>query len=164
MSDLILRPASETDIPVIIQLADRIWKEHYSPIIGLPQVEYMLTKSYSSSSIREQMESGERFFLAYENKIPIGYISVLEKNDGEYFLHKFYIEMKEQGRGLGKKIFGMMVEKFPACNSMRLQVNRLNFKAINFYFKLGFTIEYAKNFDIGEGYSMDDYMMILRRK
>jgi ribosomal protein S18 acetylase RimI-like enzyme len=45
-------------------------------------------------------------------------------------------------------------------NAMRLQVNRKNVKAINFYFKNGFVIEDAKDFDIGSGYFMKDFVMI----
>jgi len=43
---------------------------------------------------------------------------------------------------------------------IRLQVNRKNYKAINFYFKNGFTIESVGDFDIGGGYYMNDFVMI----
>ena len=43
---------------------------------------------------------------------------------------------------------------------IRLQVNRQNFKAINFYFKAGFKIEKVADFDIGDGYFMNDFIMI----
>ena len=33
-----------TDYNIITQLADIIWREHYTPIIGVDQVEYMLKK------------------------------------------------------------------------------------------------------------------------
>jgi ribosomal protein S18 acetylase RimI-like enzyme len=43
---------------------------------------------------------------------------------------------------------------------MRLQVNRQNYTAINFYFKLGFTIERVADFDIGHGFFMNDFVML----
>ena len=43
---------------------------------------------------------------------------------------------------------------------IRLTVNRQNFKAINFYFKNGFTIESVEDFDIGESYLMNDFVMV----
>ena len=47
--------------------------------------------------------------------------------------------------------------------TIRLQVNRMNYKAINFYFKHGFVIEKVADFDIGDGYFMNDFVMIWRR-
>jgi ribosomal protein S18 acetylase RimI-like enzyme len=43
---------------------------------------------------------------------------------------------------------------------IKLTVNRQNFKAINFYFKNGFTIESVEDFDIGESYLMNDFVMV----
>jgi ribosomal protein S18 acetylase RimI-like enzyme len=43
--------------------------------------------------------------------------------------------------------------------SITLTVNRQNYKAINFYFKNGFTIDHIANFDIGKGYVMEDFVM-----
>jgi hypothetical protein len=39
-------------------------------------------------------------------------------------------------------------------------VNRQNYKAINFYFKLGFKIQTVADFDIGNGYVMNDFVMV----
>lgn len=160
---MLLRPAVDSDIPAIAQLADRIWKIHYTPIIGEKQVAYMLDKMYSAKSLHEQMQKGDLFFLATMNDVPFGYISLSKKEKGDYFLNKFYIEVNEQGKGYGKQIFADILERFPDLEQLRLQVNRMNYKTINFYFGLGFTIEYAKDFDIGDGYRMDDYVMVWKR-
>jgi diamine N-acetyltransferase len=48
----------------------------------------------------------------------------------------------------------------PDTSELRLTVNRKNFKAINFYFKNGFIIESVKDFDIGNGYLMEDFVML----
>jgi ribosomal protein S18 acetylase RimI-like enzyme len=47
---------------------------------------------------------------------------------------------------------------------LRLQVNRQNVVAINFYFKAGFVIEKSADFDIGDGYFMNDFIMYFTRK
>lgn len=156
-----LQAASRENIPLIAQLAEKIWKIHYTPIIGERQVNYMLEKMYSENSLAEQLQNGQQFFLANYNDRPIGYISVSGKG-GDFFLHKFYLNVEEQGKGLGKIFFREMLALFPQMKTLRLQVNRMNYKTINFYFRLGFVIEEAKDFDIGEGFSMDDYVMILR--
>ena len=40
-----------------------------------------------------------------------------------------------------------------------LTVNRQNYKSINFYFKNGFIINEIADFDIGNGYVMNDFVM-----
>ena len=49
---------SELDYNTIADLADIIWKEHYIPIIGIPQVDYMLKKFQSAKAIKEQISDG----------------------------------------------------------------------------------------------------------
>ena len=47
--------------------------------------------------------------------------------------------------------------------TVRLTVNRQNFKSVNFYFKNGFTIERVADFDIGNGYVMNDFVMMWKK-
>jgi diamine N-acetyltransferase len=159
-----LRPARKDDIPVIAQLAEKIWRQHYTPIIGEGQVNYMLGLMYSESSLRKQQDEGSEFFMAELGGKPAGYISVSKKGPGEYFLNKFYLDTEEQGKGYGKMLFASLLEQYPDLETIRLQVNRKNYKSVNFYFRLGFMIEESKDFDIGGGFSMDDYIMIFRRE
>jgi RimJ/RimL family protein N-acetyltransferase len=160
---LTVRPATDTDIAMIGELAEKIWRVHYTPMIGVKQVEYMLEKMYSPASLLQQMKEGAYFFIAENNGKPIGYVSISDKGRGDFFLNKFYLDVSEQGKGFGKTIFADIISRFPQLKTIRLQVNRRNFKSVNFYFRLGFTIEYVKDFDIGEGYSMDDFVMLFRK-
>jgi ribosomal protein S18 acetylase RimI-like enzyme len=48
--------------------------------------------------------------------------------------------------------------------TIRLTVNRQNYKSINFYFKNGFKIERVEDFDIGSGFWMNDFIMIKQVK
>ncbi len=157
-----ITPAKSSELSIIAELADKIWRVHYTPIIGQEQVDYMLLKMYSLQSLILQQEQGQQFFIAELDKQAIGYISITAKGP-DFFLHKFYINIEEQGKGFGKIIFNDLLSKFPLLKTMRLQVNRMNFKTINFYFRLGFVIEAAKNFEIGDGYTMDDYVMVFKK-
>jgi len=47
------------------------------------------------------------------------------------------------------------------ANTLQLQVNRNNI-AVNFYKKHGFKIIAEEDFDIGNGYFMNDYVMELQ--
>lgn len=163
MENLTVRTANENDISLIYNLAEKIWKEYYPAIISVEQIEYMLDKMYSAASLKQQMLDGDNFLIAYLDQEPVGYISYSNKLDGNYFLNKFYIDAKNHRSGIGLDFFHLVFDGIKDLKTIRLTVNRKNFKAINFYFKLGFKIEEVADFDIGNGYVMNDFVMIFKR-
>lgn len=162
-SNLRLTPAAEHDAPHIAALAAHIWQQHYPAIIGQKQVDYMLTLLYSEQALLKQMQEGQLFYFIYLGEIKAGYISVSRKNEGSYFLHKFYIDPALQARGLGKAVFAATTALFADLEQWTLTVNRKNYKSINFYFRLGFIIQEVADFDIGSGYFMEDFVMVWKR-
>ncbi|MFL5752708.1 MAG: GNAT family N-acetyltransferase [Bacteroidia bacterium] len=158
--ELRLQKATLRDIPEISFLAKLIWEKHYVPLIGSEQVEYMLSNMYSSQSLKEQMEQKKHvFYLVHlENKC-LGFVSISSSDHKNYLLHKIYLLQDEQNRGLGTAVFKLILEEMGSPGSIRLTVNRMNYKSINFYFKNGFRIEKTEDFDIGNGYFMNDFVM-----
>lgn len=158
MNSIQLSLATTEDIASIYQLAEKIWLHHYVPIIGLEQVEYMLSEMYSSHSLHLQMnEKKHLFYLIKNNENNIGFISI--SGDEEKYIHKFYIDQDIQSKGIGSEVFRKLLELYPDTVSYTLTVNRKNYKSINFYFKLGFKIDHVDDFDIGRGYFMNDFIM-----
>lgn len=158
--NMVIRKATSDDIPEISRLAAEIWWAVYPDIITNEQIEFMLDKMYSASSLLQQLESGHQFFIAEENHKPVGYYSFSEKETGKYFLHKLYIKTNVHRKGSGHILVNHLVNSLPANSELRLTVNRRNYKAINFYFKNGFVIEEVADFDIGNGFFMEDFVMI----
>ncbi|TAE45504.1 MAG: N-acetyltransferase [Cytophagales bacterium] len=124
----------------------------------------MLEKMYSKESILKQMEiENQHFFLAYiENKC-VGYAAISTTDGKQYFLHKLYIDTNIHQKGIGTVFLSFLEEKY-SPEIMHLTVNRQNFKAINFYFKYGFIIEKVDNFDIGNGFEMNDFVMVKKNR
>ena len=52
-----------------------------------------------------------------------------------------------------------IIQKSEGKKRITLTVNRQNYKAINFYFKHGFKIKSVDDFDIGNGFFMNDFVM-----
>lgn len=156
---LYLRDATLDDIPLIADLAYAIWNAHYPAIIGQKQVDYMLHKMYSSDALQKQMEEGQRFILLSDEEGDLGFVSISNKGNGDYFLHKFYISAERHRSGIGSEVMDAIFSPIPNLRSITLTVNRQNYKAINFYFKNGFVIDQVADFDIGEGYVMNDFVM-----
>lgn len=157
---LSFKKATENDIPVISDLADRIWRKHYVPIIGLKQVEYMLSAIYSSAAILQQMNDQQQYTLVLNDQVPIGYMSLSTKDNKNFFLHKLYVEVDEQRKGIGEQLLNYILDTNKTLETLELTVNRQNYKAINFYFKNGFVIKEVADFDIGNNFFMNDFVMV----
>lgn len=157
---LTLRPAAIHDIPKISHLAEIIWNQHYRSIIGEDQILYMLGRMYSKESLKEQMEEKQHlFFFIEDEKETLGFLSAHRVEGHRWFLNKFYILQEKAGKGIGSMAFDLLCQRLGAQH-ITLTVNRQNFKSINFYFKKGFTIDHVADFDIGNGYVMNDFVMV----
>lgn len=159
-----LYPAEDKDLIFIQALANEIWWKYYPPIIGYKQVQYMLDKFYSLESLNAQLkELHHQFFLIQSHNKNIGFVSIENKGRNKYFIHKFYILQNHKNKGFGTKVFNK-IKKIFQPDEIRLTVNRQNFKAINFYFKNKFYIESVEDFDIGNGFFMNDFIMVWKKK
>ena len=160
---LTVKKASVIDIPLIRQLTFAIWPKTYSDIISKEQINYMLEQMYNPATLQKQMkEDGCTFIIVYDDKEPVAFASYNETEPHLWKLNKIYILSSQQGKGTGKFIINYIVDEIKAkhAKALQLQVNRDN-KAKYFYEKLGFKIIQTANFDIGNGYFMNDYVMEL---
>ncbi len=152
--------ASAKDIPLIRELTFKTWPQTYSSILSQEQIVYMLDLMYSESSLKKQMEEGCRFFILYDDDKAIGFSSHQDMGDGVFKLHKIYLLQDQQGKGAGKFLMNAILEEIKKKDAaaLQLQVNRYN-KAKEFYERLGFKVLHQADFDIGNGYFMNDFVM-----
>jgi ribosomal protein S18 acetylase RimI-like enzyme len=157
---LSIRNASVNDIGLIRELTFKVWPQTYASIISQQQIEYMLEMMYSEASLEEQMIEGCRFIMVYEEKEPVGFAAFQEIKSTVWKLHKIYILTTQQGKGTGKFAIDHIIREIQqqGATALQLQVNRHN-KARSFYEKIGFTVIEEADFDIGNGYFMNDYVM-----
>lgn len=147
------------DISTVQQLAREIWEEHYLPIIGQQQIDYMLDLFYATEKIQKELEEGVYWEILYLENEAIGYL-VCEVEEENIQLSKLYLKSKIRGRGLGKFLIDRAIEiaKENNKNSIRLNVNKNNTQSIAFYERVGFLKVEEGVFDIGNGYFMDDFI------
>lgn len=147
------------DISTVQQLAREIWEEHYLPIIGQQQIDYMLDLFYSTEKIQKELEEGVYWEILYLENEAIGYL-VCEVEKENIQLSKLYLKSKVRGKGLGKFLIDRSIEiaKENNKNSIRLNVNKNNTQSIAFYERVGFLKVEEGVFDIGNGYFMDDFI------
>ena len=164
MQDLKLIRASAKDVDTINRLAILIWNQYYIDIISQNQINYMLDLMYSPKNLSEKIiNKNEDFYLIQKQNNYIGFLSVQNKKENSWFLNKFYINQDFASNGFGSKILHELKEML-SIEKLRLTVNRQNFKSINFYFKNGFKIDHVEDFDIGNGFVMNDFVMLWENK
>lgn len=140
-------------------LASSIVKEHFDPIIGAAQNDYMIERFQSPSAIASILAEGYRyFFVVGPDSEEIGFVAFVPHDDSLY-LSKFYLRKDARGHGYAHQMMAFVAQaaRELGYSAITLNVNREN-DARFAYEKMGFRIIRAEANDIGAGYVMDDYV------
>jgi len=158
-----LRIITVTNMELVYSLsavADDIWHEYFTPIIGEAQVDYMLEKFLSPEALVEQINSGYEYFLLSYDYTFAGFAGIHEEKDA-LFLSKLYVHEEFRGKGIGSYMFQKIVEicKLRGLKKIWLTCNRHNTNTLEIYKHLGFKTVREEAADIGNGFVMDDYIL-----
>jgi len=147
-------------IETVARLAEQIWNQHFIPIIGKQQVDYMVERFQSVQAIKAQLKEGYQYYLFDNAKGYFGYTAVQPRGK-ELFLSKLYIKKSKRGKGYGRQALAF-IESLAAMldkSLVSLTVNRNNISTIKVYEKMGYTVSGEVVKDIGNGFIMDDFTM-----
>lgn len=153
---------TEEDVRLLGTIAHEIWNQHFVPIIGQEQVDYMIGKFQSVPALTEQLQNGyQYYFLCWDGK-PVGYTGFRLDEDG-LFLSKLYLKQSYRGRKIARKAMDFLLSVAEEYQKPRiwLTVNRHNDDTVAAYRTMGFAVIEEKAADIGSGFVMDDYIMSL---
>ncbi len=147
-------------IQTLSSLARDIWQQHFVPIIGEAQVNYMLEKFLSPSALSKQLEDGYEYFLVYSEENLAGFTGIHDEN-GSLFLSKLYVHIDHRGKKIASQVFKTLVQicQERGLDKIWLTCNRYNTNTLNVYDHLGFKIVREEAADIGNGFIMDDYIL-----
>lgn len=158
----IVKVSDKNLISVVETLAHSIWREYFVPIIGSPQVEYMLEKFQSREALLNQIEKDGFIYYLLEDKNDnwVGYFGVVPQKK-DLFLSKLYITAENRGKGYGRRALEFIetLARAHGFSMITLTVNKNNSDSIKAYKKLGFAVTDSLVTDIGNGFVMDDYKM-----
>lgn len=146
------------------KLARATWPETFKDILTVEQIEYMLNWMYNIETLAEQVTEGHLFYIIQEGGKDLGFMGLEPnyKNSSDLRIHKIYILPNTQGKGLGRALLNYACNSIaPLFNSTRLHlnVNKYN-KAVDFYHKYGFQTIREEDIDIGNGFWMNDFVMV----
>ena len=162
--ELSLRSCDPRDAPAIRSIALATWPVAYAEILSKEQLAYMLELMYSEAALIEQMTlKGHRFILAHHDDRAVGFAGFEHHYRGERStrLHKLYVLPEVHGNGAGRTLHCAVEEAARSAGDMQLElnVNRFN-PSRNWYERIGYRIARDEVIDIGNGYVMDDHVMV----
>lgn len=157
-----LSVSDDNGIRVMSVMAAEIVREHFDPIIGKEQNDYMIQKFQTADSIRQQLKNGSQYYFVLEQEKRIGFMAFYPK-DRAMYLSKFYLYKNERGKGYAVQMMDFVIgaARDAGLESVDLNVNRNN-SAVNVYENLGFSVIRTEKKDIGSGFYMDDYVFSLK--
>ena len=144
------------------QLAHSIWHQHYLPLIGQPQVDYMLKRFQSPEAIRTQIEAGSSYYIFSNDGDDVGYFAIeFDAESASAKLSKLYIDDAFRGKGYGTEALRFIEALCDSrqCERLWLTVNKGNSGSIAFYEARSFRRKNGIVMDIGGGFVMDDFLM-----
>ncbi len=141
-------------------LAEKIWANTYGEILSQDQIEYMIPMMYDTDKILQNVTDGQQWEILKVDNVSVGYLHYYIEEDSKIFLSKLYLDPDLQHKGLGFAMLQHVIDfgRKHQVNSIYLTVNRNNTKAIKFYERNGFSSVREEQFDIGNGYIMDDFI------
>lgn len=139
-------------------MAAAIVREHFDPLIGKAQNDYMISLFQTEEAIAEQLENGYRYFFVRNGGRNAGFTAFYPRNRAMY-ISKFYLYKEERGKGYAHNMLEFVKEEARklGLGSIELNVNKHN-SACKAYEALGFSIIRSEKNDIGNGFFMDDYV------
>ena len=156
--------SDENGIREMSDMATEIVREHFDPIIGKAQNDYMIARFQTADAIRDQLKNGyEYYFVSFDDQ-RIGFLAFYPKKKwNTMYLSKFYLYKSERGKGYSRQMLDFVIARTREnkLSFIELNVNRNN-SAILAYEKLGFEAIRSEKNDIGSGFFMDDYVYCLK--
>ena len=152
---------TDTQVREIADLAKVIWNEHFTPIIGKDQVDYMVEKFQSYPALKEQISEEYEYYQIFSGGEFCGYTGIHPGEDNRLFLSKLYLKKESRGHHLATGAFSFLKEicRERGYSAIWLTCNKHNDNSLGVYRHFGFEIIDTQEADIGGGFIMDDYIM-----
>lgn len=157
----IVKAETDEQLQEIDATAKIIWNEHFVPIIGQAQVDYMLEKFQCFDALKEQLVEGYEYYQIRPDGEMAGYMGIHQEDADTMFLSKLYVRADHRGEHLATKAFDFLKELSHerGCKKVYLTCNKYNNNTLAVYDHFGFEKTDEQDNPIGEGFVMEDYIM-----
>ena len=164
-TDIIIRPANESDAELIADLSRQTFYESFAPDNTKENMDKFMNEQFTKEKlINEVSQPWHSFFLAYFTNEVVGYIKLREGSvpaqlDPRSCLEiaRIYSVQHMIGKGVGKKLMQTChdIARQKGKNTLWLGVWKHNQRAIDFYTSWGFEIFGEQEFVLGDDVQTD---------
>jgi ribosomal protein S18 acetylase RimI-like enzyme len=168
MTSIVLKKASAEDLETLQQLGKETFYETFSKHNSEEEMQKYLAESFASEKLLKELNTVDsRFFIAWEEESPVGYLKVNSggsqtelQDETSLEIERIYVKSSHQGKKVGQLLFDKALEiaRQQSKKYIWLGVWEENKRAVSFYIKNGFT-EFDKHiFRLGND-AQTDLMM-----
>jgi ribosomal protein S18 acetylase RimI-like enzyme len=135
-----VRTAGEQDLEAVRSLLVATWHDTYDCIYGPQKVTELTDSWHSVASLRRRLtRPGSEFLVADDGEHIAGMAFAAADREGKtVMLHQLYVLPAYQGHGIGGILLDEILDNFPDAETIRLEVEEANSRAIAFYRVYGF--------------------------
>lgn len=136
-----VRTAGKQDLEAISALLSDTWHDTYDRIYGTDKVSEITASWHSRQALERNLAQLTSEFIVADDGTRIGGVAFASWSDPEskqVTLHQLYVHPACQGQRIGAALLDEIIDAFPDANTLRLEVEPANEKAIGFYRANGF--------------------------
>lgn len=169
MQELVIRYATADDAELIADLSRKTFYETFGHVNSKENIDKFMSEQFSREAlIKEVVEPGNIFLLAFDGEVPVGYVCMREGKKFREFESKDSIEIARIyavntyiGTGVGRQLMRqcIFIAKELKKEIIWLGVWERNPRAIAFYTKWGFEKFAEHDFRLGDDLQKDLLLM-----
>ena len=135
-----VRTATEQDLPAVRQILVETWHATYDTIYGEDKVNVITASWHTLDQLKANRHRPDSEFLVADNGEVIGGMAYATHTDKTIFLHQLYVHPDHQGGRTGLHLLVEIENAFTGAETIQLEVDERNERAISFYSNYGFEV------------------------
>ncbi|MEL7428449.1 MAG: GNAT family N-acetyltransferase [Pseudomonadota bacterium] len=135
-----VRTVMEKDLPRVREILVDTWHDTYDGIYGVDTVSAITDDWHALDRLEEQRHRPHSEFLVADNGHVVGGMAFASQTEKVITLHQLYVDPKYHGGKTGLHLMIEIENSFLDAETITLEVEEKNEKAIAFYKKYGFAI------------------------
>jgi ribosomal protein S18 acetylase RimI-like enzyme len=151
---MFVRAAAAPDLPAIRALLVETWHATYDGIYGSEKVTAITDDWHSIAALQARLDRLDAEFVVADDGVEIAGMAFASAADGgkSVQLSQLYVRPGRQGQGIGGLLLDEIVDSYPDAETVRLEVDPANPRAVAFYRAQGF-VEVGRTENCGKDQS-----------
>lgn len=157
---VLYQKATVSQVPLIKELLFKTWTSTYSNLYSPEAIEMVTSLWHSPSLLISQIKDPlVAFVVALDKEKVVGMGNGLYSPKTKSInIQRLHVDPKYQRKGIGSQLMRQIIILFPQAESISLEVEKQNNRAISFYTKLKFIMNGEKVFEV-KGIKIPCYVM-----